>query len=76
MLIAFNSDVNFPNQRLMSEAAELIAQYLQRLIALRTELQFETQVRYGDLSKIKSRQRERVQVVFTGQFQDDIGIFR
>jgi len=50
MVVTFNSDMNFSNQCLMSEAAELIAQYLQRLIALRAELQFKNQGRYSDLA--------------------------
>jgi hypothetical protein len=50
MLVTFNADMNCPNQCVMREAAELIAQYLQRLIPLRAELQLEKQVRYSDLA--------------------------
>jgi len=48
--VTFNSDMNLPNQCLMSESAELIAQYLQRLMTLRVKLQFKTQARYSDLA--------------------------
>lgn len=50
MFVTFSSDMNCPNECLVREAAKLIAQYLQRLIALRAELQFKAQARYSDLA--------------------------
>ena len=50
VVVTFRSDVNLPDQSLMGETAELIAQYLQRLVLFRAELQLKAQARYSDLA--------------------------